>query len=303
MSESGSTKNLAHPRNWLAWVGIVVFRVLVLLPWRWQFALGRILGRVFFYMVRHRRLVVTVNLRLCFPEKSAREIDRLAKAHYEALGIALFETCMAWWMPDRRLPAYEIIGGENLEAARAKGKGVILLTAHFTTLELCGRFFSHQFPLGCLYRDPDNEVIAHHMQARRAAKMTVAIQMNDLRGLLRGLKQGHIIWYAPDQGKKTKFSTLIPFFGVPAQTNTATSRLAEMTGAQVVPYFGWRKPDGSYRLVLLPALDAFPTADVNADALRINQLIEEYIREAPEQYFWVHRRFKRRGKGHPNVYK
>jgi len=154
-------------------------------------------------------------------------------------------------------------------------------------------------PFGCLYREANNAVIAEQMRLAREARTKIAVQMDDLRGLLRALKQGHIIWYAPDQGKRTKLSTTLPFFGVPAVTNTATSRLAEMTGAAVVPYFGMRRPDGTYLLTIMPALDNFPTADTEADALRINRIFEDQIRAAPDQYFWVHRRFKlnRRGTG------
>jgi KDO2-lipid IV(A) lauroyltransferase len=266
-----------------------------------QTRLGRLLGSLFFHCVRIRRHVVAVNLRLAFPEKSEAERNTLATAHYRSLGLGLFETCLAWWAPFKRLPPHEIVGRENLKAAQDQGKGVLLLTAHFTTLEICARMLAETLPFGCLYREANNAVIAEQMRLAREARTLVAVSMDDLRGLLRALKQGHTIWYAPDQGKRTKLSAVLPFFGVPAVTNTATSRLAEMTGAAVVPYFGIRRPDGSYLLTILPALDNFPTADAEADALRINRLFEEHISAAPEQYFWVHRRFKL-SRREPGVY-
>jgi KDO2-lipid IV(A) lauroyltransferase len=140
------------------------------------------------------------------------------------------------------------------------------------------------------------------MHRARIDKMSAAVPMDDLRGLIRALKAGHIIWYAPDQGKKTKFSSILPFFGEPAITNTATGRLAAMTDAAVIPFFGERHADGSYTLRILPALTDFPTVDADADALKITALMEQYIRLAPEQYFWIHRRFKRRGPSYQNVY-
>lgn len=302
MSRRNRQRALWHPIHWPMWVGIGLFRLLILLPWSAQLALGRVCGRLAFLFLRQRRQVVKVNLGLCFPELDPPALKALATAHFEAVGIGVFETCMAWWAPKHRLPKFRLEGGEHLEQARASGKGVILLTAHFTTLEICGRMFSDTFPMGGLFREPDHPVVAREMHRGRIDKMTAAIPMDDLRGLIRALKDGHIIWYAPDQGKKTKLSSILPFFGEPAITNTATSRLAAMTGAAVVPYFGERHPDGSYTLRILPALADFPTADADADALAVNALIESYIRLAPEQYFWVHRRFKRRGQAYPKAY-
>jgi KDO2-lipid IV(A) lauroyltransferase len=301
------SRDLAAPsyrrlRHWPALLGIAFFKLLSrLLPWSLQRAMGTFLGWLVFHVVRIRRHVVLVNLKLSFPEKTTQQRHAIARAHYRSLALGLFETCLAWWAPSRRLPPYEIVGREHLESAREKGKGVILLTAHFTALEMCGRMLTDNVPIGCLYRDPNNAVIAAAMRDARTARMEVAIHMDDMRGLLRALKQGKVIWYAPDQAKKSKFSSILPFFGVPAVTNTATSRLAAMTGAAVVPYFGLRRTDGSYQLTLLPALENFPTNDADADSLRINRLFEDYIRIAPEQYFWVHRRFKR-SRREPSVY-
>lgn len=294
---------LWHPIYWPTWLGLAIFRLLVLLPWKLQTVIGRLAGRGAYHLLRSRRHVVNVNLRLCFPEWNDAQRRVLAIRHFEAMGIGVFETAFAWWAPDRRMPEFRFEGIEHLENAAARGKGVVVLTAHFTTLEICGRRLSEVTPLGCLFRDPDNAVIANEMHRQRLAKMSVAVPMNDLRGLIRALRDGHRVWYAPDQGKRSKFSSILPFFGEPAQTNTATSRIAAMSGAPVVPYFGSRQPDGSYLIRLLPALENFPTADPEADAVYINELLEKNIREAPEQYFWVHRRFKRRGPGFPNVYK
>jgi KDO2-lipid IV(A) lauroyltransferase len=293
-----------HPSLWPTWVGVFFFRLLCqTLPWKTQVKLGRIAGWLFYHLIRYRRHIVAVNLNLCFPEKTPAERKALALAHYQAMGIGLFETGVGWWAERGKLPKFEIVGREHLEAAQARGKGVLLLTAHFTTLEICGRIFCDEIKMGGLYRKPDNAVIARQMELGRLSKLVPAVDMSDLRGLIRALKDGHSMWYAPDQSRKSKFSMILPFFGVPAQTNTATSRLAEMTGAAVVPFFGVRKDDGTYLLNILPALENFPTKDPHADAIRTNLLMEEYIRKSPEQYFWIHRRFKRRGPGLPNVYK
>jgi KDO2-lipid IV(A) lauroyltransferase len=284
------------------WIGLGLFRLVALLPWSAQRALARALGWFVYRFVPIRRHVARVNLRLCFPEKSAHEIDALARAHYHSLALGLFETCYAWWRNAAALPAHRIVGREHLERALAARKGVVLLTAHFTTLELCARMMSEQFQLAVLYRDPNNPVVAAQMRRQRERHSSRAVHFDDLKGLIRTLRAGYAIWYAPDQGKRTKQTEILPFFGVPAITNTATGKLAEMTGAAVVPYFARREPDASYTLTILPPLENFPTADATADAVRVNQLIEEYIRLAPEQYLWVHKRFKGRGVPHPEVY-
>ncbi len=302
MSRRSERSGLWLPQYWPSWLGLALFRVLTRVPWSIRRVLARGLGAFVFHVVPIRRHVVMVNLRLCFPEKSPAELRALARAHYHALALGLFETCEAWWARADRLPRFRILGRENLDAALARGKGALILTGHATTLELCSRMMSVEVPFGCLYRDPNNPVVASVMRRSRERLTSVAVHFDDLRGLLRALKQNLLIWYAPDQGKRTKMSEILPFFGVPALTNTATSRIAQMSGASVIPYFGRRLPDGTYELEILPALDNFPSGDHTADALRVNRIIEDFVRRAPEQYFWVHRRFKRRGPDLPDVY-
>jgi KDO2-lipid IV(A) lauroyltransferase len=303
MSRASEQSKLWLPQYWPMWIGLGLFRLASrgLAPEEKR-RIARGLGSLFFRAIRLRRHIVLVNLRLCFPEKSEKEIRALALAHYEALALGLFEVCTGWWARDEDLPPHRIIGLEHLDAAVARGHGALLLTAHFTTLEICGRLLIDAYGMGGLYRDPNNPVLAHIMRGQRERQMTIAVHFDDLKGLVRALRAGHSIWYAPDQGKRTPGSEILPFFGVPAITNTATSKIAKMTGTSVVPFFGRREPDGSYTLTIHPALENFPTEDATADAIRINRLLEEGIRLAPEQYFWIHKRFKARGPGYPDVY-
>lgn len=302
MSRASEQTHLWRPSHWPTWLGLGIFWLLHQLSWPEKRRLARGLGWFVFHIIRIRRRVTEVNLALCFPEKSAAERRALALAHYRSLALGLFETLIAWWSPTSELPAFRVEGLDHFDQAKAAGRGVILLTAHFTTLEICGRMMIETRGMGGLYRDPNNPVIAHLMRRNREERLSTAVHFDDLRGLVRALRAGHSIWYAPDQGKRTKLSEILPFFGVPAITNTATGKIAEMTGAPVVPYFARREEDGSYTLDILPALTNFPTGDAAADAVRINQLIEHYVRAAPEQYFWVHKRFKARGEGYPDVY-
>ncbi|MFW5883656.1 MAG: lipid A biosynthesis acyltransferase [Verrucomicrobiota bacterium] len=298
---------LWHPLNWPMWLGLWTFRlVAVVVPFGAQLWLGRWLGRAIFYGPRIRRRVVETNLRLCFPELSELERRTLARRHFEALGMGVFELCTSWYRsPERMEPLVEAIEGlEHLERLREEGRGALLLTAHFTTLEMTARLLSERVAMGALFRSPKHPVVAHEMRRIRALRLQQAvIHFNDLRGLLRALKGGAFIWYAPDQGRRAKFTELLPFFGELANTNVATARVARMSGCAVVPFFGLRTPSGRYRLRIGAPLEDFPSGDDRADALRVTALIEDAIRQAPEQYFWVHKRFKRRGDALPDAYK
>lgn len=279
-----------------------MFYVLNFLPWPIKRLLARGMGAVIYHVIPIRRRVALINLRLAFPDLGDRERRRLARAHYHSLALGIFETCAAWWSPRHRLPPFRIIGQEHLEAAAAAGKGALVVTGHLTLLEIGARIVNEQVEFNALYRDPNNPVIAAIMRRNREKHLKTAIHFDDLRHLLRVLKNGGLVWYAPDQGKRTKMSEILPFFGEPAVTNVATSRIAQMSGCRVVPYFARRLHDGSYELEAFPAWENFPSGDHTADALRVNQFIEEQVKRAPEQYFWVHKRYKRRGEDYADVY-
>lgn len=291
------------PRYWPTWLGVGVLRLLCLLPLPWVVRLGQGIGWLAGRLWQKRRYVVRVNLRLCFPELQGAALERAVDAHFEALGAGIFEACLAWWASDRRLRRHgEVVGLEHLEAAMAGGTGVLLLTGHFTTLELGARFLALHRDFHAMYRPINNPLIDYFMHHWRQARSGLpALPREDLRALVKALRQGRAIWYGPDQTLDFRHSVFVPFFGVPALTITATSRLAQMGRARVVPYFPQRV-NGRYRVTFLPALEDFPGTDETADAARINAVIEQGIRLAPEQYFWVHRRFKWRPPGDKDVY-
>jgi KDO2-lipid IV(A) lauroyltransferase len=281
-------------------------KLVAALPYTWQVPLGQGLGRCFGTLARYRRRIAATNLELCFPELSAGQRRELLEAHFAALGIGALETAVAWWGSDEKVRTLgEVVGREHLDAAMARGRGVILLTAHLVHLELGARFITFHQPFHALYRPHKNPLFDAVMRRERERRSRRApIDRVDIRRLLRALKQGHAIWYAPDQNYGPRNSILAPFFGVPALTVTATARLARLTGAAVVPYFPERLPDnGGFRVNVLPALEDFPSGDPAKDAGRINRLVEEWIRHAPEQYLWVHRRFKKGPPGLRNIYR
>jgi len=271
------------------------------LPWGMQRAAASGLGWMIFHFVPVRRHVVLVNLRTCFPDLSEPERRSLAIRHYQSLALGVMEVARCWWRPLPSLPNCRIEGLEALERVQRAGRPVILVSGHFTTLEIAGCMLSQRTALSCMYRDPNNPVIADLLRKHRTIWARRAIGMNDLAGLVRSLKAGDTVWYAPDQGKWTPQSLLLPFFGEPAITNTSTVKLTEITGAAVMQFYPKRLPDGTYLLKILPPLDDFPSGDVAADTLRITRGLEQAVREAPEQYLWVHRRFKYR-QGMPDLY-
>ena len=292
-------------RYWPTWSGIAVLWSLSHLPYAWQLAMGRRIGIIFHRLARRRRAIAAVNLSLCFPELSASEREKMITEQFVSMGIGVMETAMSWWSPGRRLKQRVRIDGlQHLQAALDRGKGVILLSAHFTTLEMGGRLLALQSPFHVMYREHKNAAFDRVMKSARIKHFGKAIPRGDLRGVLRSLQDNVPVWYAPDQDYGREQSVFVPFFGIPAASITATSRLARISGAAVVPFFQNRLPDArGYQLTLYPALECFPGESVEADTRRINKIIEARIREHPGQYLWVHRRFKNRPEGEPDVYK
>ncbi len=302
MARPNRERPLTHPFYWPTWAGLGFFFLIGKLPWSMQRGMAAVVGQFIYYVIPIRRRVTLTNLQIAFPDLSDPERRRLARAHYRSLVLGLFETCLAWWSPSNRLPPYEIRGREHLEAAAASGEGALVLTAHVTLLEMGGRIINEQFTFCALYRDPNNPVIAEIMRRSREHRLRHAIPFDDLRELVRALKEGNMVWYAPDQGKRTKMSEILPFFGEPAVTNVATSRIAKMSKCRVVPYYAHRAPDGTYVLEASAAWENFPSGDHTADAQRVNDFVESQVRKNPEQYFWVHKRYKHRGADYPDVY-
>ncbi|NVK39656.1 MAG: LpxL/LpxP family Kdo(2)-lipid IV(A) lauroyl/palmitoleoyl acyltransferase [Oceanospirillaceae bacterium] len=293
-----------HPMFWPNWLGTGTLWLLNRLPWSWQLQLGKWLGLALFRLASGRRHVVDVNIRLCFPELSPAEHQRFVRNVFINNGIGVFETAMAWWTP-REVFRERIVfkGQKHLEAALEKGKGVLLLGAHFSTLDLGGLLFSEFFPVDAMYRRHNNPLMEEIIKKGRSRYFGQSIERSDIRSVIRALRKNHIIWYAPDQDFGRKQSVYAPFFGVPAATITATARLAKLNGSPILMLAQHRLPDGRYELELYPIIEPFPTGDDEQDAARINAELERAIRKDPTQYMWVHRRFKTHPKGKNHLYK
>ena len=294
-----------NPKYWPLWVGLGFMWCVAHTPFRFQLMAGQGLGKALRIVLKRRRAIAWTNLQLCFPELSDRERLALLREHFKSLGMGVVETAMCWWTPANRLQSLVHVEGlENLQRALQRGKGVILLSAHFTTTEIGARLLHLFAPFHASYRKHNNPLFEVIMRRGRERHCQMAIPRGDIRAFLRSLKQNVSVWYAPDQNYSSRHNIVfVPFFGVLAATITATSRLAQMSGAAVVPYFPRRLPDDNgYQITILPALDNFPGPDVKEDTRRINQIIEHAVRMAPAQYLWVHRRFKTRPNGEAQIY-
>jgi len=291
-----------HPKYWLTWVGLGFMRSLELLPYPAQRRVGNAIGALLEALPLHFRRIARRNIDLCLPQLAEQDRAALVDRHFRSLGMALCETANTWWGSDRKVNRLaDVQGLAHLHAALARGRGAILLGAHFTTIEISTRILGTVVPLHVVFRPWKNALLSHIMYTS-FCRHGYPIAKDDIRAMVRALRKNEAVWYAPDQSYRNKGAAMVNFFGIPAATNTATSRLARISGAPVMTYFAERLPGNQgYRVVIGPPFDDFP-GDAIEDSERYNRLLEEQIRRAPEQYFWVHRRFKGLSADYPNYY-
>ncbi len=290
------------PRHWPMWLALGVIVLAARLPWALQRGLGRGIGWLAPWLAPSRRQAAKVNLALCFPERDETWRKQLLDDSFQALGVGLFEFARAWWGSVGGISRHAHIEGlEHLQALQQQGRGVLLVSGHFMTLEICGRLLTDHFAVAGMYRRHRNPVFEWAVKRGRLRYAQHMFTNDELRGAVRHLKKGGILWYAPDQDMRGKDTVFAPFFGVPAATITATHQLARLTGCAVVPFFH-RREGGRYLLRIAPPLEDFPSADATADSARVNAQIEAMVREAPDQYLWIHRRFKRQPEGQGRYY-
>lgn len=287
------------PRYWPTWLGFGVIWLAAQLPFSMQMHIGRLLGWLSYRFARERRHICQTNIDLCFPELSADARARLVRDTFRSNGIGVMEVGMAWCRrPQDFRSRVTVHGLENLERAAAEGKGVLLVCAHFTTLEFAGSLLSLFHKMDVSYRPHKNPLFETLMYRSRHRLYANVVERGDVRLALRCLQQGHTLWYAPDQDYGRKHSVFVKFFGVQAATITATSRFASFNNSRVVFFSHYRSEDDSgYHLHFSEPLTNYPSADEAADAQRINDVIEAAVRQHPEQYLWLHKRFKTQADG------
>jgi KDO2-lipid IV(A) lauroyltransferase len=292
---------LLSPRHWPTWVGVALMAALARLPAALARPLARTLGSLLGVLMRGRRKVARRNLALCFPELAEAAREQVLTQSFRSLGEGAYEFARAWWGTVDGL-RYSIGGLEHLEQVRGEGRGVLLLSGHFLTLEICGRLLCRHVPLAGMYRRHGAPAFEWAVKRGRLRYASAMFAREELRAAVRHVKAGGLLWYAPDQDMRGKDTVFAPFFGVPASTITATYQLARLTGAAVVPFFHHRDGSGGYVLRIGAPLAVIDGEDEAAHTARINALIEQMVREAPDEYLWIHKRFKSRPEGEPGLY-
>ncbi|SCC52177.1 kdo(2)-lipid IV(A) palmitoleoyltransferase [Kosakonia oryziphila] len=296
---------LLHPRYWVTWSGLALLWLLVQLPYPVLVRLGAGLGQYSRRFLKRRERIARRNLELCFPVMSEALRDALIGKNFMSLGMGLIETGMAWFWSDKRVRRwFDVEGYQHLQAAQASGRGVMVVGVHFMSLELGGRVMGLCQPMMATYRQHNNPLMEWVQTRGRMRSNKNMIDRRNLKGLVNALKQGEAVWFAPDQDYGRKGSTFAPFFSVKnAATTNGTYVLSRLSGAKILTVTMVRKTDGSgYSLHIGSALNDYPCADEFAAASYMNKVIEREILRAPEQYLWIHRRFKTRPLGEPSLY-
>lgn len=298
--------SLRSVRYWPSWLAVGLFRAFGMLPFRVLWALGTGLGRLGYYLAGSRRRVGRRNLEICFPDLSPPERSQMLRRHFGYLGQAAFVQGLIWGASRERLQRLvRVLNRECIDDCIAGGRPVIVLVPHFVGLELGGAAFTALVHQGIyMYQRIRNPVIDAQVLKARTRFGGISIErQDDLRGLVRQIKAGTPFFYLPDQNAGPRDGVFVPFCGLAASTVPMLSRFARLTGALVIPTYARFLPWGrGLELIFDPALEAFPTADPVADTAQMNRVIEARMRTMPEQYFWVHRRFKTRPPGEPLIY-
>ncbi|WP_311750254.1 Kdo(2)-lipid IV(A) acyltransferase [Proteus columbae] len=298
-------KSFLQPKYWLTWFGIGLLYILVLLPYPVIYWLGTRLGRFSKVFLKKRVQIAERNLELCFPQMPKSEREALVNKNFESVGMGLFETGMAWFWPEWRVKRwFKVSGLENIQKVKDSGQGILLIGIHFLTLELGARIFGIYNPGVGVYRPNDNPVMDWLQTWGRLRSNKFMIDRKDVKGMIRSLKAGEIIWYAPDHDYGPRKSVFVPLFAVDkAATTTGTYILAKTSNPALIPFTPKRLPEGKgYELIISPPVADFPTDNEENTARAMNKVVEQEILRAPDQYMWLHRRFKTRPEGDASLY-
>ena len=295
---ANSPRSYAHPKYWSIWCGLFLFRALLYLPLKVQFALGGSLGVLGYSLAKSRRAITKTNLRIAYPEASETALRLLTKDVFRQAGISLFETLLVWFRPHVFEGRINYVGLEAVKDT-LKQRGILLIGAHYSAIELgaaSGKLFGDA---GAVYRPQNNPLFEHIIHSGRSDYMRVQIPAKSAsKAATQALRDRFLIWYTPDQDFGLKHGLMAEFFGHPAATVSATGSLVNAGRAALLfghicrtKNPGWfSKPE--YQLTFVAPASPFPSESISADTQLINDHMEALIRLAPTQYMWFHKRFK-----------
>lgn len=300
-----SLKTFLHPRCWYAWPVLAFMVIMSWMPRRVLWGLGSALGWLYYRFPSPACRIAARNIELCFSELDPKERRRLVQCHFRLCGFAVLCLSVVWLAPKRRIRKFiTLVDAHHLDNVYANGKNAILLAPHFIGLDMAGLRLSLERPLVSMYRKSRNTLLEYLFQRRTRFGAVVVERTASLKPIIRNIREGRPFYYLPDQDMGERVSVFVPFFGIPAATVTALSRIAQSTNSAVVPCITRLLPHGKgIEARLYPAFENFPSDDPEADARRMNQEIEQWVREMPEQYMWSYRRFKTRPNSEPSLYK
>ena len=296
--------SLLAPRLWPVWFTAALMWLLARLPMRWIFALGKTIGVFGYHLARSRRRIAEVNIAKCFPTLDAEQRQQLVRANFRHTGMGVVEMALSWLNPRRDLSAhYRVEGLEYLHQAHDQDRGIVLVGAHYTTIDVTSQFLSKLGFVDVMYRRNKNPVWEWLQTQGRRHHFDGVVERSDMRQTIKRLKAGRAIWYAADQDYGRKHSVFAPFFGISTATIAASSRLAQRNQSPVLMLHQIRDIERrTWTLRFSPVLEGFAQGDEVADATRLNQMLEDSLRQVPDQYLWVHRRFKTRPEGEDSFY-
>jgi KDO2-lipid IV(A) lauroyltransferase len=304
MSSTPTLKTFLHPRYWYAWPVLALMVAVSWLPSRLLWVLGSALGSLYYWVPSPARRIATRNIELCFPDMAPNDRRRLVQSHFRLSGFALLSLGVTWFAPRWRVERFITIHGlHSIRNAYERGKNVVLMAPHFIGLDMGGVRLSAEQRYVTMYRKSRDPLLEFCFHRRSRFGAVLVDRLASLKSLIRLIREGRPFYYLPDQDMGERASVFVPFFGIPAATVTALSRIAQTTNAVVIPCITRILPYGrGYEVRLYPPFENFPSDDPVADARRMNEEIEKWVRQIPDQYMWSFRRFKTRPNNEPSLY-
>lgn len=294
--------NFYHPKFIPTWILIALMKLGAKLPFAAQVFIGRIMGDFLYLILTRFRKIALINIERCFTDKNSSQIKHLARQHFRAIGISIFETANAYFATDDKIQQnISIHNAHHLNNALEEKQGIILLAAHFMPLMLGGRILLLKHPIANIYRPQNNALFNKIMCENLTKHGALMVKAKNMRAIIKSIKSGLPIWYAPDQDLGEKNSVFAPFFNIQTATLTITARLAKIPNTVVIPYSFVRTENG-WRMDFDAPLSDYPTNNALKDATTTNQILQTQILKTPEQYLWIHRRFKTRPKNEKSFY-
>ena len=299
-----SESNLLQPRYWPTWFGLGIMRLLAYLPLPVLAALGSFIGELSFRLFSSRRKIAHKNIQSCFPSWSEKKTAAVNRKCFRLIGQSIFFSGFGWWSNKKKLNSkVKIVNREHYDKALSQGKNIILLAPHFCALEIAGLVLSQERPMISMYQHTKNRLVDKFVKRGRCRFDGILVERKEpLRHLIRLIRKGYPFYYLPDQDARDK-GVFAPFFGIQASTIPVLGKFAAMSKSVVIPCSTKILPFGKgFEVLLGSPMENFPTGEDIKDTTLMNQVIEQMIEPMPEQYFWVHKRFKTRPEGESAFY-